>query len=80
MGKTPKERQQNYRMMIQEIFENDEKVLKKCPYRDPKGKIIIFLGDPVKVQIKYDELKQAYIKKRKQWNERFQRLSAPPQH
>ncbi|MCP5464823.1 MAG: transposase [Deltaproteobacteria bacterium] len=67
LGDSDKERQQAYRKMIQEIFETDERVLQKCPYRNAKGKCLPLIGDPVAVQIKYNELKEDLKHRKKLW-------------
>ena len=79
LGKTDKERQKKYREMIQEIFQNDERVLKKCPYRKESGKILFFIGDPVKIQVKYENLQKHYQEKKTKLKDRF-RIKPPPQN
>jgi len=68
MGKTPKERQRNYRFMIDEILKNDHR-LPKCPYRD-KGSPLCYVGNPEWVKERHSKLREVVYQKRKEWEDR----------
>jgi len=65
MGQTDLERQKEYRRMIQFIFETDKRVLQKCPYRKKNGQILLFIGDPVRVKVKYENIRETLRAKKK---------------
>lgn len=69
MGKTPEERQNIYKTMVGEILKDDWKA--KKPYSS-----IPFIGDPIWVKEKYEELARIKREKKREWQERyFQRFS-----
>lgn len=68
MGRTPIERQKNYRSMIDEIFKNDARV-PKCPYKE-NCKSLWFIGDPQLVVGRYEKLKAESQSLRIAWRER----------
>ncbi|MBF0106795.1 MAG: hypothetical protein HQM16_15900 [Deltaproteobacteria bacterium] len=63
---------------MQFIFENDKRVLKKCPYRNAKGKLLLFIGDPVRVQVRYENLRSEIKQKKAAWLKRFKKKFKPP--
>jgi len=71
MGQTDLERQKEYRRMIQFIFETDKRVLQKCPYRKKNGQILLFIGDPVRVKVKYENIRETLRAKKKRWMEQL---------
>ncbi|MCP5464380.1 MAG: transposase [Deltaproteobacteria bacterium] len=68
LGNTPKERQKNYRNMIQEIFENDSKVKKyHNPFKQQNGRQRFFIGNPSWARSRHEELLEVARDKKKQW-------------
>lgn len=72
MGKTPKERQKNYRFMIEEILKNDHR-LPKCPYRE-KGNLLCFVGNPEWVTKRHTRLREKAYQLRKEWEDRHREV------
>lgn len=64
MGPTPKARQKIYREMVEAVLKNDWK--EKRPYSSTS-----FIGNPIWVEFKSQQLQAFQKRQRKEWKERF---------
>ncbi len=72
LGKTAKERQSNYRHMIDEIIKDDHHA-PKCPYKNNKS-FLCFIGNPNWVEKRFKKLAQETKRLKREWRDRHKQM------
>src|SRR3989339_143650 len=72
LGNTAHDRQNKYRLMIEEIIANDHRT-PICPYRKDDG-YICFIGNPLWVQTCHERLMKKVRLRRKEWQDRHRQF------